>query len=1000
LQPTMSSEAPLKVVVLDMQPIEPAVGGGRLRLLGLYHALGQGMATQYLGTYDWPGPGFSRKQLTPTLEEILVPLSARHFAAAAECSRSARDRVVIDATFPQLAHFSPDYVAAARDAARSADIVVFSHPWIFPLVRDLLDRDRQLVAYDAHNVEGLLRAELLDDGGPGTKIVRAVVQLEYDLCHFAHITIACSHEDRASFHRLYGISYDRMRVVPNGTFTERLTPATPEQKTAARQSLQLGPSPVAFFIGSNYAPNVEAGRYVANVLAPEMPHILFVVAGGVGEALSDIRKPFNVLLPGLVNEEQRRSWLHASDIAINPMFGGSGTNIKMLDYMAAGLPIVTTAIGARGLSGPHRAYAIAPKSEFVQALASTIKDAAAQADLAPNARRAAERFYSWERLSPLTGEMLRRAHRALSKKPFFSIVVPLPDSGDQMSSLKSELSHQTLQDFEVIPVLHGPGKAADVGARTFRLDLGERDEWQARDEGANWAVGTALAFVDPGCRLDTRWLEASRDILLRSDRAVAVESMVWRNQFGASEIDDSGNLIVRPEAFQRAGGFRDRDGADDFIWRVHAEGRVAHFGTPSAQPRPSFGADRNPAPPVRRIGVISSWQVPCGIAEYSKNLVDGLLAINLCNELVILCDDRTPSSFNTRNNLRVEPCWNIDNHQTKTLRHTIARDSFDAILLQHQPGLISWDALTKMLRDLGDHSRKFIVTTHNTTSIYDLPAKSRFDLIAEFSRTARILVHSAADLRRLEALGLRDNVQLFPHGCFPPRFLKSARRLEGNPDPLLSSFGFLFPHKGIYALLEAFGHVRRRWPRSRLRLVNAVFPRSDSRNEHARCRQLADARGLGDCVEWVTEFIPEHQAIALLSEADLLVMPYAKTGESASGALRVALASGVAIAATPISIFDEAREILAPLNNLEPIPFAEDLCALLLNAELRQELQDSAAEWTQRRSWSSMATALTGLICRKFPRSGDGSAKSSVEGAHDSSLRSGALSDRHLLGVP
>ena len=34
---------------------------------------------------------------------------------------------------------------------------------------------------------------------------------------------------------------------------------------------------------------------------------------------------------------------------INPMISGSGTNIKMFDFMAAGLPIITTDIGARGI---------------------------------------------------------------------------------------------------------------------------------------------------------------------------------------------------------------------------------------------------------------------------------------------------------------------------------------------------------------------------------------------------------------------------------------------------------------------------------------------------------------------------------------------------------------------------------------------------------------------------------------------------------------------------
>ena len=61
-----------------MQPIEPAVGGGRLRLFGLYHASGRICPTTYVGTYDWPGPGYRDHQLTPTLREIDVPLSDRH----------------------------------------------------------------------------------------------------------------------------------------------------------------------------------------------------------------------------------------------------------------------------------------------------------------------------------------------------------------------------------------------------------------------------------------------------------------------------------------------------------------------------------------------------------------------------------------------------------------------------------------------------------------------------------------------------------------------------------------------------------------------------------------------------------------------------------------------------------------------------------------------------------------------------------------------------------
>src|SRR5262249_46032356 len=155
-----------QITVLDMQPIDPPLGGGRLRLLGLYHALG--MPTTYVGTYDWPGEQYRRHRLSDTLEEIDVPLTAAHFSAAADLQARVGGKTVIDVSFDLLAHNSPAFVDAARRQVEAGDVVVFSHPWVYPLVKDLLRSRRRLVVYDAQNVEGFLRAVLLDDGAAGT----------------------------------------------------------------------------------------------------------------------------------------------------------------------------------------------------------------------------------------------------------------------------------------------------------------------------------------------------------------------------------------------------------------------------------------------------------------------------------------------------------------------------------------------------------------------------------------------------------------------------------------------------------------------------------------------------------------------------------------------------------------------------------------------------------------------------------------------------------------
>ncbi len=66
------------------------------------------------------------------------------------------------------------------------------------------------------------------------------------------------------------------------------------------------------------------------------------------EDISPYLLPENVRFYGRVSNKKMNDIINASDIAINPVVNGSGINIKMLDYMAKGLPVVTTRIGARG----------------------------------------------------------------------------------------------------------------------------------------------------------------------------------------------------------------------------------------------------------------------------------------------------------------------------------------------------------------------------------------------------------------------------------------------------------------------------------------------------------------------------------------------------------------------------------------------------------------------------------------------------------------------------
>lgn len=563
---------PWEVCVLDMQPIIPAVGGGRQRLLGLYHGLGYGIKCTYVGTYDWPGEKFRSHNVTEGLVEIDVPLSDAHHSAAASLSRQIGGKGVIDIAFSQQAQLSGEYLGLTRQKSSEAQVVVFSHPWVYPLVRESLRPD-QIIIYDAHNVEGYLRAKLLDGRDPAqARLLRNVVSDENDIGWAADWILTCSHEDLVQFHRLYGFPAEKMRVVPNGVMAFRELPPSHERRAEARRRLGLdGAAFVAIFLGSAYGPNFEAMHFIVEKLAPANQGVLFVVAGGVGEQFKSVGK--NTIITGLLDEAQKNEWLCASDIAVNPMLSGSGTNVKMFDFMAAGLPVVSSAIGARGIESAEKAGVLIVEptvTNFAGAI-NQLKSAEVRATMSVAARRCVENGFAWERISSQLGCFLAARKRlAGQSKPLFSVVVPTYERHEQLNDLVGFLQRQIERDFEVVVV----DQSAEVWAAAeeefgFPLTYFHspvKGAARARNAGAMLAQGSILAFVDDDCRPSEGWLVNSRGYF-HQQSVVGVEGLIrsdhlndsrWRpvtNVGFAGMGFMTANLFVRSAAFQIVGGF-------------------------------------------------------------------------------------------------------------------------------------------------------------------------------------------------------------------------------------------------------------------------------------------------------------------------------------------------------------------------------------------------------------------------------------------------------------
>jgi len=477
-------------------------------------------------------------------------------------------------------------------------VVIFSHPWCFPPLQGAL-REGQLVVYDSQNVEAVLRHELHGAYSEMGVFVDAVAGIETALCYRADLVLACSHEDRELFSRILEVPWGKLRVVPNGIFVGEEPIFSENNKANQRIALGLPEGPLAVFLGSNYEPNNDAARFIASDLAAALPAVHFVVLGGCCDAVQ--LRHGNVSLLGLVDESTKKAVMRSADVALNPLRSGSGTSIKMFDFMAAALPVVATRIGARGIeSGSGKCIAIVDREGAAEVVAELMANREMRSAMGAAARDAVRTGYAWERISPSLGTLLAKKSRERQLahgQPAFSVLVPSYERPAQLDRLMECLGEQTFKDFEVIVVDQSVERWSNASiVRSFQLIYFHTDvkgAVRARNTAAHFASGRCIAFTDDDCEPMRGWLEAGANAF-SDPTVVGVEGLISSDHIGDPEwrpVTNVGfegigfmtaNLFIRNDCFQMLNGFDLRFDHPhfredtDFGWRLQVLGKVPY----------------------------------------------------------------------------------------------------------------------------------------------------------------------------------------------------------------------------------------------------------------------------------------------------------------------------------------------------------------------------------------------------------------------------------------
>lgn len=317
---------------------------------------------------------------------IELPSHARH--AVARAARNAgrlarRTPPLID----RFAGFGRQVAAAIH--GRRYDLAVIEHFWCAPYCVQAAAVSNATIL-DLHNVESVLHARCAQTGSGAEALAHRTFQgicrrLEEKWLPRYTWLLAASETDARE---VRSIAPSTVIVYPNSI---PLVPAPPRREEDV----------IAFSGNLEYHPNVAAVRYFRTQIWPLLrerwPKLIWRLIGKNPHAIAGIVSGDpRIELTGPL--EDALVELARAKVAIVPVLAGSGTRIKIIEAWAAGVPVVSTTIGAEGLAaraGEHLLLAD-DASTFVQMVSQLLDSDSDRQRIGGAGRYLFEREFTWQ----------------------------------------------------------------------------------------------------------------------------------------------------------------------------------------------------------------------------------------------------------------------------------------------------------------------------------------------------------------------------------------------------------------------------------------------------------------------------------------------------------------------------------------------------------------------------------------------------------------------------
>ncbi len=229
-----------------------------------------------------------------------------------------------------------------RESLLQAEIIVSDFPFCPPVPGPWSDKPWFMISHE-------LEFRLFQQGGRLERFCAGRMQaIESAAPRRYRDIFVCAQEDREFFRSHDPAGRLKLPYIRCGV-DSRAYVAAPGVRERVRRELGLTDADwLLVFSGSRYAPNVEAlealktfCKVEAQFLADEHLYIL-----ALGSMVAEPMRDGALIATGPVPEVI--PYFAAADAGLNPITRGSGSNVKLFEYLVSRLPVLSTQFGVRG----------------------------------------------------------------------------------------------------------------------------------------------------------------------------------------------------------------------------------------------------------------------------------------------------------------------------------------------------------------------------------------------------------------------------------------------------------------------------------------------------------------------------------------------------------------------------------------------------------------------------------------------------------------------------